>query len=178
MIEGACSRRARYLLALVLLPFLRATAATPEDEPEVFAAGAIEIIDPWASSGIGEAHAAAVFFAFRNRSGKVDRLLAASTPVASGGVRLRAGPGHDVAAIEIPADGSAHAFTRNGHHLALEGLTVPLTMGRRFPLELRFASAGTVTVTVTSRFHSPQLARQIRDAARRGDTAALKRLQQ
>ena len=56
--------------------------------------------------------------------------------------------------------------------MAIEGngtLWVPLYGEGQFPLELEFAHAGQLTIEVTSRFHSPNLTRRIRAAARRGD---------
>ncbi len=149
-----------------------------EDAPRTYTVGAIEVIDPWARSAIGEAHNAQVFFEFRNRGAVADRLVGAGTVLAQGPAILRLAPGTVVSQIEIPAGGEAFELSNSGYFIELTGLSVPLTMGKEFPLILRFAQAGTVEVTVTSRFHSPQLARRIRAAAQRGDLEGLRKLKQ
>jgi hypothetical protein len=168
-----------FLPGLLLLASAAVNAATlKEDEPEIFTAGAIEIIDPWARGAIGEGHSAQVFFEFRNRGAAADRLLAARSPLARGATILYSAPGQRVEAIGIPEGGKSYELSQAGYSIELTDLEVPLTMGKRFALTLQFERAGALEVTVTSRFHSPQLARRIRDAARRGDGAALRRLRE
>lgn len=159
-----------------------AEISTDEDKAEIFTRGDLEITDPWAASAIGDAHTAKIFFEFRNRGIEADQLIGARTSLAvghtlrlasqvAGQTQLRA-----IDAIEIPSGGESFELSRHGYYIELTGLTVPLTMGKQFPLELAFKRAGRMTVEVTSRFHSPKLNRRVREAARRGDTAELQRL--
>ena len=60
--------------------------------------------------------------------------------------------------------------------IELSGLELPVLMGSRFPVELKFERAGNITVEFIARFHSPKLTRRIREAAARGDIEALKEL--
>ena len=192
MIERRASRRGQQLvyaswaLVVVVLASRPAAATTDDELPEIFRAGTLEIIDPWAKSAIGDTHEAKVFFEFRNHAAAADRLTTVRTTIASGPNQLRevaqtAQPTHwrVVQAIELPvepADGVPFELSEHGYYIVLSGLTVPLTMGKQFPLELEFRHAGRVTVNVTSRFHSPKLIRRIRAAAARGDIEALKQL--
>jgi hypothetical protein len=52
-----------------------------------------------------------------------------------------------VADLPIKAHGSA-IFGPGGLHVMLTGLKQPLKVGDSFPLKLRFAHVGTITVTV------------------------------
>jgi hypothetical protein len=85
-----------------------------------------------------------------------DSLVSASTASAamvhlhtveeSGGVaKMRA-----VEGIKVPA-GKRVVLAPKGTHIMLMGLAKPLVAGETFPLELRFAKAGTVGVTVLVR---------------------------
>lgn len=180
----------RYLsgcLALLCFAVAGATAELPtgEDEAEIFTRGDIEILDPWAASAIGEAHRAQVFFEFRNHATEADRLIAAHAAITTGPAIFRlatSAGGHTppsvIKVIDLPAGGGSFELSRHGYYLELADLTVPLTMGKRFTLDLEFARAGTMSIEVTSRFHSPKLTRRIREAAARGDTAALKQLRE
>lgn len=167
--------------------FALGAGATPavqdEVEPEIFRAGKLEIIDPWAASAIGDAHSARIFFEFRNHGERADRLFAAHTPVTKSPAVFRLAIVTDaqvthrtIPAIEIPAGGESFELSRHGYYIEVSGLELPLTMGKRFPLELDFAEAGALQIEVTSRFHSPKLTRRIRAAARAGDTTELRRL--
>lgn len=149
-----------------------------DDRPEIFTVGAIEIIDPWAQSVIGEVHGAQIFFEFRNHGKAEDSLIAAHSSIADGPIIFRSTRDATVRHIDIPGGGEAFELNKNGYHIELTGANVPLTMGKRFPMTLRFERAGTINITVTSRFHSPQLARRIRAAAERGDVTALRELKE
>jgi copper(I)-binding protein len=52
--------------------------------------------------------------------------------------------------VEVPA-GSTVTLAPQGTHVMLMGVNEPLVPGQRFPLALRFAASGTVTVTVVVR---------------------------
>lgn len=153
------------------------------ERPEVFTRGDIEITDPWAANGVGDAHSAQIFFEFRNRGRVVDHLLSAHAAIAAGPTTLRVATpvsgqmqSNATAAIEVPSGGVNLELSRNGYYIEINDLTLPLTMGKRFALELEFEHAGRMSIDVTSRFHSPKLSRRIREAAKRGDTMELKRL--
>jgi copper(I)-binding protein len=87
---------------------------------------------------------------------KPDRVLDASSPRAAmvhlhtveeqGGVaKMR-----PIEAIEVPA-GQRVDLAPKGTHLMLMGLDGPLVAGQSFPVTLRFATAGDLTVTVLVR---------------------------
>ena len=124
-----------------------------------FRVGNIVIDHPYATpTPMGSSTGAAYIKALRNRGDAADRLLGASSPVASrvslhamqldGEVmRMR-----EVNAIELPAKGEVrmgHKPERTtSHHLMLEGLKAPLKDGDRFDLTLRFEKAGERTVQI------------------------------
>jgi len=171
------------LLVLVVSTVLAADPVPDEIEPEIYRLGALEITDPWASAAIGDAHSAKIFFEFRNLGPRADQLLSAQTPVATAAATFKLVTPTDgdaavraIRAIEFPAGGDSFELSRHGCYIELTGLQMPLTMGKRFPLELVFAEAGTLRIEVTSRFHSPKLTRRVRAAARAGDAAELRRL--
>ena len=167
-------------LPLLWILSLSALAEVPiaDDKAEIFTQGTLEITDPWVQSAVGEAHTARVFFEFRNRGKVADQLVSArSSSAASCAFRwVSHAKAESVKTIEFPSGGEAFELSQHGYYIELAGLTAPLTMGKRFPLELTFTHAGQLAIEVTSRFHSPKLARRIRAAARRGDTDALRRL--
>lgn len=87
---------------------------------------------------------------------EADALLGVSTPIAAqamvhetindnGVMKMR-----EVASVPVPA-GQTVTFAPGGNHIMLMGLKRPLKAGDRFPLTLKFAKAGDVTVTVTVR---------------------------
>ncbi len=152
-----------------------------EAPPVIVPIGEIEIIDPWAKSAIGD-HDAKLFFAFRNL-GEADRLIGASSPIASGEARFRlvvADEGgrrvETLDHIAIPPTETPFELTEVGYYAEISGVQVPLTMGKELPVELHFERAGRADVVFPSRFHSPSLGRRIRAAVRRGDLEALRAL--
>ncbi|MGE3418384.1 MAG: copper chaperone PCu(A)C [Bradyrhizobium sp.] len=153
-----------------------AGAEVADDVPvERFTHGALEILDPWAKGTLGDAHAARVFFQFRNHGERADFLIGARCTIATAGTLLRAGA-RTVSRIALPPGGALHELHDAGYHLELRALALPLTLGKTFPLELTFERAGTIVITVTSRFHSPGFGRRLREAARRGDIETLRAL--
>lgn len=169
--------------ALLLASMMPLRAETPaKDVEEKYTLGVLEISDPWAKATIGDAHAAQVFFEFRNHGPKADRLLSARASIDAASVqfKLATAPStsratQTLSSIEIPV-GGPYALSPVGYYIELSALAAPLTMGKAFALELEFAQAGSLTVQVTSRFHSPSLTARIRAAARRGDLKALQNL--
>ncbi|MCU0943514.1 MAG: copper chaperone PCu(A)C [Hydrogenophaga sp.] len=123
-----------------------------------FKAGDLRIDHPYATPSVQGLTTGAVYFrGIRNGGNVADRLLSASTPVATsvevhrmqmlqGDVmQMRAVP-----ALDIPAGATLvlkHGMP-DGHHLMLIGLKTPLKDGNRFPITLHFERAGVLTVQV------------------------------
>ena len=127
--------------------------------------GNITIKEPWARATVG-AGAGAAFLSIDNAGSTPDRLVEASSPVSrttelhthirDGEVmRMR-----EVEAIDVPAKATT-TLQPGGLHIMFMQLAEPLAAGGSFPLTLRFAEAGEVTVTV-----------QVRDVAAMGGQGA------
>lgn len=138
-------------LAALLLTVAAGPAAA--DTAADTAASPIAVSGPWARAGAPAARAGAAFMSIANNGTEPDRLVAAETPVAdkaelhthlmdNGVMRMR-----PVDAIEI-TPGEPAVLAPGGMHVMLIGLKQPLTEGSRFPITLRFAKAGTLTVEV------------------------------
>lgn len=111
----------------------------------------IEVRDAWSPVAPPGAGAAAVYLEVK--AGETDTLLGASTPVAAqaemhatlqaqGMMQMR-----PIERLEIRA-GESIKFEPAGKHFMLTGLRQPLAADSQFPLTLRFAKAGAVTVAV------------------------------
>ncbi|MDE2229003.1 MAG: copper chaperone PCu(A)C [Alphaproteobacteria bacterium] len=109
-----------------------------------FALGTIEIGHPWAEPAVGDV--AVLFMALANMGDKSDRLVGASTPIADAAVFENYGD-HPVDHFELQPKRPV-ALRPGGRHIALRGLKRRLAVGDSFPLTLRFAAAGSTTVTV------------------------------
>jgi copper(I)-binding protein len=141
-------RAAMAIKLLFALPFLLAIATTAfaQESP-------IRIADPkarpTAPGGTG-----VVYMTVFNRGAADDDLTGLSTPVADKAEMHRTATENGISRMEAVADlpvkanGSA-TFGPGGLHVMLTGLKQPLKLGDSFPLVLRFAKAGTVTVTVS-----------------------------
>lgn len=115
--------------------------------------GALEIKDAWARATPVKAPAGGAFITVVNTGATTDNLLSASADVAKtvelhthitqGDVMRMVA----VDSVEVPA-GKSVAMAPGGLHVMLIGLKEPLKEGTSFPLELTFAQAGKVTVTV------------------------------
>lgn len=141
------------LLAVAALSVCSIPAVWAHD----FKAGDLRIDHPYATPTIATQSTGAVYFrGIRNTGKAADRLLSATTPVATrveihrmqmqGQVmQMRAVP-----ALELPAGTTVplrHGAS-NGHHLMLRELKAPLKDGDRFPVTLTFERAGTHEVMV------------------------------
>jgi copper(I)-binding protein len=144
-------------MGLVALALLGTGAAHAHD----FRQGDVVMDHPYATPSLAGTTTGAVYFkSIRNKGKTPDRLVAASSPVASGVtlhamqldgdvMRMR-----EVSAIEVPAKGEVrmgHAPANTStpaHHLMLKGLKAPLKDGDRFDLTLRFDKAGERTVQI------------------------------
>jgi copper(I)-binding protein len=135
----------RFLFAVPILLALAASAFAQESP--------IRIADPkarpTAPGGTG-----VVYMTIFNRGAADDDLIALATPVADKAEMHRTATENGisrmdaVADLPVKANGSA-TFGPGGLHIMLTGLKQPLKLGDSFPLALRFAKAGTVTVTVS-----------------------------
>jgi copper(I)-binding protein len=102
----------------------------------------------------GETFGKAYLRGIKNSGGQADRLLSASTPVATS-VELQSLKKHGndwhaetVTAIELPPNATTLLRHTGDYQLLLRGLKMPLKDGDRFYLTLNFARAGTQTVKV------------------------------
>jgi len=131
------NRRSLLLAPLMLVVARRAFAHS-------FALGTIEIGHPWAKPSATEA--AAIFMALGNTGDKPDRLIGGTTPIAAQ-VLFRDRGGEPLAYYDLRPKRPV-ALRPGGRYIALHGLQRPLAIDDRFPLTLRFAEAGAITVMV------------------------------
>ena len=179
------TKTAGYLLLFCCLApaFAKAAELHPLDQAEVHEHGSVLIIDPWAKSQIGGAHEAKLFFEFRNKGQLPDELIAVNTPIANGDTHfiVVSASGEErqlkqVESIKFPSGPGPYELSEVGYYVEITGLETPVLMGKRFPVELTFKNAGTITIEFTARFHSPKLTRRIKEAAAAGDIDALNAL--
>lgn len=118
--------------------------------------GALAVTDAWSRSTPPGVTVGVAYLTLKNDSGKSDRLLKISSPVAArvqvhrtevldGIARMR-----EVAVLHV-APGETVKFEPNGMHLMLMGLRKPLVEGRSFELNLVFEVAGARKVKVVVR---------------------------
>lgn len=113
----------------------------------------ITVTDTYARASAGAAQVGAAFMTIGNSGTTADSLVAASTPAAAETelhthmmegdmMRMR-----QIPSIDVPAGGTV-ALQPGGLHVMLMGLKAPLKEGETFPLTLKFAKAGDLTVQV------------------------------
>lgn len=135
---------------LVAWALAAALAALP-----AWAAG-LTITSAWSRATPPGVTVGVAYFTLKNDTGKPDRLLKISSPIASkarvhrteildGIARMR-----EVAVLHVDA-GQALEFAPNGMHVMLMGLKQPLVEGKTFEIELLFEVAGPRTVKVAIR---------------------------
>jgi len=129
-------RRRQLLLAPLLLVVARPTYAAS------FKLGSITVSHPWAPPTAGEA--AALFLEMRNDGPRPDRLIAASTPVAHT-VIFRAADGTALEYYDLLPKRPV-SLQPGRRYIALRDLKGPLALDDTFPVTLRFAEAGSITV--------------------------------
>ena len=138
------SRRSLVTLAVALLATLPAIAGT------------LTVTNAWSRSTPPGVKVGVVYFTLKNDTGKSDRLLRISSPVAEnvqvhrteildGIARMR-----QVAVLHVDA-GQTIEFAPNGMHVMLTGLKKPLVDGGKFDLELQFEVGGLRKVPVVVR---------------------------
>ncbi len=126
-------------------------AATPAGANAAQADGPT-VPNAWARASAGGATTGAAYLTVIGGA-QADQLVAASTPVAAtaevhqtltenGVMKMR-----PVADLPVPA-GQPVTLAPGGTHIMLMGLKQPLVAGQSFPLTLKFAHAGQVTVDV------------------------------
>lgn len=130
---------------------LAAGAASPGSA----SAQSIQVVDAWSRPTPPGTDVGVAYFTIRN-SGKSDRLLRVSSPVAKraelhisamkDGVMTMEGLG----SVDV-GSGAPVAFEPSGKHVMLMGLKRPLKEGDVFPLTLTFANAGPVQTSVRVR---------------------------
>lgn len=119
-------------------------------------AAGLTISNAWSRSTPPGVTVGVAYFTLKNDSGKSDRLLKISSPVAEraqvhrtevldGIARMR-----EVAVLHVDA-GQTLEFAPNGMHVMLMGLKMPLVEGKSFELMLLFEVAGPRTVVVNVR---------------------------
>ena len=115
----------------------------------VLAAGSMDVLEPWAKPGADKQ--VQVFLTLRNHGAEQDRLIGASSPLATS-VQLRAvvqlGSVQSVQplkSIGVPAGGQ-QALAPGHTHLLLVGVKRALVAGEEVPLSLQFEKAGTLQV--------------------------------
>jgi len=172
-----------FLLSLFLSQPLIANNLHSSDQAEVYELGSVKIIDPWLKSQIGGAHKAKLFFEYRNDAQLSERLVSVSSPLARGETRFivvgsasKQRTLSEAEVINFPGGSSSYELSEIGHYVELSGLQIPILMGKRIPVTLTFKNAGSITIDIAARFHSPKLTRRIKEAAAAGDIEALNAL--
>lgn len=126
---------------LLLTPFSLAVAQAARAVPARL--GAIAITHPWAPPSVTEA--AALFVRMRNDGSRADRLIAGTTPIADT-VIFRAEDGSPLEYFDL-LPGRPVDLRPGRRYIALRDLKTPLALDDTFPITLRFAEAGSITVT-------------------------------
>jgi periplasmic copper chaperone A len=127
------------LLAPLALYAGRARAAGGKS----FTLGPISIVHPWAPPAVTEA--AALFMRLVNNGPNHERLIAASTPVAAT-VIFRAHDGTPLEYFDLWPQRPVE-LAPGRRYIALRDLKGPLALDDTFPVMLRFANAGDITIT-------------------------------
>src|SRR5690348_2586799 len=134
------NRRNLLLAPLTLFLALGASRARAHS----YMLGAIEIGHPWAEPSTGDV--TAVFMALANMGDKPDRLIGAATPIADA-VLFQDYGNRPIDAFDLPPK-RPMALRPGGRRVVLQGVKHRLVAGDDFPLTLRFANAGQITVMV------------------------------
>ena len=136
--------------SLVALALAATLAALPA------LAGELSVTNAWSRATPPGVTVGVAYFTLENDTGKPDRLLKISSPVAAklqvhrtevldGIARMR-----EVAVLHVDA-GQVLEFAPNGMHVMLTGLKQPLVEGKTFEIEMLFELAGPRKVKVPVR---------------------------
>jgi periplasmic copper chaperone A len=132
-------KRRVLLLSPLSLPLMRRARAAS------YTLGAISVENPWAKPSVTDA--AAMFLTLLNAGPRADRLVGGLTPIAEH-VILRELDGSPLEYLEL--EPRRPVVLRPGRrYIALRGLRRLLAVDDRFPMNLRFAEAGTLELWVT-----------------------------
>jgi copper(I)-binding protein len=131
-------RRRLFLLGLLSVLPARAVRA------HSYRLGPVEIGHAWARPSV--TGVAAVFLPLSNTSNTTIRLVGGTTPIARE-VLLRAEDGSPLEYLELPPHRPL-ALRPGRKYIALLGLKGPLALEESFPLTLRFANLGEITLEV------------------------------
>lgn len=136
--------------ALPLMPLLALVSC----HPTTSAAPAIAVSDAWARATVPGQASGAIYATITNRGGDDDRLVAIATPQARTAMLHQSSESGGIMAMRMIGDlavpaGATVSLAPLGTHIMLTGLTGPLRAGERIALTLRFARAGTVSVSAT-----------------------------
>ena len=111
-----------------------------------FFASTLRVTHPWTRATPDDATSAIVCMRF-DEVMQDERLVGIDTPVATGAELLR---GDTPGAIDLPIPrGRETLLSERGTRLRLTGLTMPLEVGRSYPLRLHFESAGLLRAVLT-----------------------------
>ena len=128
--------------------------AAPSVLAHEFKAGSIVIDHPFARATTSRMPNGAAYMVLTNQGATPDRLLSASTPVATEvmlHMNVKSGDViemHHVATLDIPAGQKAELSPAGAFHLMLMGLKQPLKLGTVFPMTLIFEKAGETQVMI------------------------------
>jgi hypothetical protein len=142
----------RFLLALSFLLAFAAPVFAQEIPIRIAEARA----RPTAPGGAG-----VVYMIVINRAATDDHLTGLSSPIADKVEMHRTVTKNGISSMETVADlpikaGGNATFEPGGLHIMLTGLKQPLKVGDSFPLKLRFANAGTITMTIPVQAMKPE----------------------
>jgi periplasmic copper chaperone A len=141
------------MVAAVLASSATAQGPTPPG-------GAVQIEGVWARATPPAARTGAAYLTIINPSREPDRLVGASSPAAAQAeLHTHISEGNvtrmqQLQAVDIPAGGRV-SFAPGGLHVMLVNLQTPLRDGTQFPLTLRFARAGEITIEVPVSRNAP-----------------------
>lgn len=132
----------------ILLSLLTITAQAGEAEPQ------IHVNDAWARATFAMAPTAAVYMQLNNQ-GEADKLTGVTVPAkiaAEAQIHSMQMQGDMMRMQQLPSlglpAGDQVSLQPGGLHIMLLGLKAPLTEGMQFPLTMRFANAGEITIPV------------------------------
>lgn len=126
--------------------------ALPASAHEV-GVGDLVLHHAWSRASLGNSSNGAVYITIENRGTEAERLLSATTWIASDVMIHETIMNGDVASMQMAdslaiAPGEVLKLQPNGTHIMLLGLSQKLIEGETFPLTLTFEKAGEVTLDI------------------------------
>jgi periplasmic copper chaperone A len=123
--------------------------ALPQARACEFYTGLLRVTHPWTRATASDATTAVLCMRLDEVT-TADRLIGASTPVATGAEMGGVEPGRSVD-IPVPVD-QITELTEDGPHIRLTGLKHALQVGRDYPLTLEFERSGLVLARMSVDF--------------------------